>query len=186
MSLSRFSLKPFAQKLLGGSALGLLLLGSHSHAESIKRTPLPNSKAHILQAVTLSPQAEVIYLSGLLPLPANPAAPTEQLKAEGDTKAQAETVFKRIAEALALQGLGLKDVIQLRIYLVADPKTGKLDFNGLQQAYTQFFGTSQQPNLPVRTTVGVASLVLLGALIEIEAIAARPIQETAKTQGNSL
>lgn len=178
MSLTDFSLKNVVQKLLGGSALGLLLLGSQAHADPIKRTPLANSKAHILQAVTLSPEVETIYFSGLLPAPVNPAAATDQLKAEGNTQRQTEAVFKRLHDALAVQGLDFQDVIQLRIYLVADPTTGKLDFNGLQQAYTQFFGSSAQPNLPTRTTVGVASLVLPGALIEIEAIAARPVQSS--------
>ncbi len=173
MALLQVSLKSQLQKLLGGSALGLLLLGSQAQAEPIKRTPLPNSKAHILQAVTLAPGVETVYFSGLLPPPANPAAATDQLKAEGNTQTQTEAVFKRLADALAVQGLSFQDVIQLRIYLVADPQTGKLDFNGLQQGYRQFFGTDQQPNLPARTTVGVASLVLPGALIEIEAIAAR-------------
>lgn len=159
---------------LGAGVLGLLLLNAQTHAGEIKRTALPNSKAHILQAVTVGAGTELVYFSGLLPSPANAAAPHEQLKAEGDTKAQAEAVFKKLVDVLAVQGLGLRDVIQLRIFLVADPKTNKLDFNGLQQAYTQFFGTQEQPELPTRTTVGIASLVLPGALIEIEAIAARP------------
>ncbi len=173
--LNRFGVKfdaKFGAKV-GKGIVGLVLLSTQAGAGEIKRTELPNSKAHILQAVTVGAGTELIYFSGLLPSPANSGAAQDQLKAEGDTKAQAEAVFKKLADVLAVQGLGFKDVIQLRIFLVADPKSGKLDFNGLQQAYTQFFGTQDQPELPTRTTVGAASLVLPGALIEIEAIAAR-------------
>jgi len=40
-------------------------------------------------------------------------------------------------------------------------------------AYSQFFGTPTQPNKPSRTTVQVAGLASPGALVEIEAQAAR-------------
>ncbi|RMU73694.1 hypothetical protein ALP24_03684 [Pseudomonas syringae pv. aptata] len=51
---------------------------------------------------------------------------------------------------------------------------GKLDFAGLQAGYTQFFGTPEQPLKPARTALQVVALPLPGALIEVEAIAARP------------
>lgn len=177
--------KPFLKKpltKLGAGVLGLLLLHVPANAGEIKRTALPNSKAHILQAVSVGAGTELVFFSGLLPSPANAGSPQDELKAEGNTRQQAEAVFKKLADVLAVQGLGFKDVIQLRVFLVADPASGKLDFNGLQQAYTQFFGTAEQPELPTRTTVGAASLVLPGALIEIEAIAARSqqIQTTKK------
>jgi enamine deaminase RidA (YjgF/YER057c/UK114 family) len=35
-------------------------------------------------------------------------------------------------------------------------------------AYTQFFGTKEQPNLPARSTVQVAGLAQAGMLVEIE------------------
>ena len=72
------------------------------------------------------------------------------------------------------QGLGLGDVIQLRVFLVGDPaKGGKLDFAGLQEGYTPFFGSSAQPNKPARTAIQVVALPLPGGLVEIEAVAAR-------------
>ncbi|EPN59122.1 deaminase AmnE, partial [Pseudomonas syringae pv. actinidiae ICMP 19096] len=50
---------------------------------------------------------------------------------------------------------------------------GKLDFAGLQAGYTQFFGTTEQPLKPALTALQVVALPLPGALIEVEAVAAR-------------
>jgi len=41
------------------------------------------------------------------------------------------------------------------------------------EAYSQFFGTSSQPNLPARSTVQVAGLVSPGMLVEIEVTLAK-------------
>ncbi len=162
------------KRFFSSGLFGLALVGSQSHADTIVRTPLPHSNFPILQAVTLGAGTELTYFSGLLPDPANAGAPAEELHAGGDTAAQTEAVLKKLDAALKRQGLGFGDVVQLRIFLVADPEKGnKLDFVGLQKSYTQFFATKDQPNVPTRTTVGVASLVLPKALIEIEAVAAR-------------
>jgi len=48
-----------------------------------------------------------------------------------------------------------------------------LDFDGMNQAYDQFFGTPRQPNKPVRATVQVAALVQPWGLVEIEVVAVR-------------
>ena len=43
-----------------------------------------------------------------------------------------------------------------------------MDFDGFMAAYTQFFGTKEQPNLPARSTVQVAGLAQPGVMVEIE------------------
>ena len=87
----------------------------------------------------------------------------------GDTRTQALSVFGRIKESLDSLGLSFKDVVAMTVYLVGDPaKDGKMDFEGMMAAYTQFFGTKEQPNLPARSTVQVAGLVAPGMLVEIE------------------
>jgi len=43
----------------------------------------------------------------------------------------------------------------------------------MNAAYAKFFGTTEQPNKPARSTVQVAALVAAGALLEIEVQAAR-------------
>ncbi|MBP5094689.1 RidA family protein [Pseudomonas protegens] len=154
--------------------LGLLFAASSSWAAGIQRVPSSYPNSPILQSVTLPANSEVIYLSGLLPDPVDPKASKEQIHAEGNTEAQARVVLRKVETILASQGLTLGDVVQLRIYLVGDPALGgKLDFDGLQVAFREFFGTQKQPLKPARTTVQVAGLVLPGALIEVETVAAR-------------
>jgi enamine deaminase RidA (YjgF/YER057c/UK114 family) len=91
----------------------------------------------------------------------------------GDTKAQAARVFEKIQKALQDQGLDMKDVVKLTVFLAPDPKTGRLDFAGMQSEYLKYFGTPRQPNKPARSAFQVAALGAPWALVEIEAIAVR-------------
>jgi enamine deaminase RidA (YjgF/YER057c/UK114 family) len=114
----------------------------------------------------------LFYLSGQVPAVVDTTKPTDSIEAYGNTKAQAVTVFKKIEALLVDQGLSLKDVVKLTVYLVGDPNLGnKLDFKGFSEAYAQFFGTAEQPNLVARTTVQVAALANPAFLVEIEATA---------------
>ena len=62
-----------------------------------------------------------------------------------------------------------------RVLLVGDPaKGGGMDFAGMMEGYTQFFGTKDQPKLPARSAVQVAGLAAPGMLVEIEIVFARP------------
>ena len=154
--------------------MGILLAASSAWAAGIERVPSTYPNSPILQSVTLPANTEVTYLSGLLPDPVDAKAPKDQVRAAGNTEAQARVVLRKVETVLASQGLKLADVVQLRVYLVGDPAMGgKLDFEGLQVAFREFFGNAQQPLKPARTTVQVAGLVLPGALIEIEAVAAK-------------
>ncbi len=68
----------------------------------------------------------------------------------------------------------MKDVVKMTVFLAGDPAKGnKLDFPGLQAAYTRFFGTVDQPNKPARSAMQVAALAVPWALVEIEVIAIR-------------
>ncbi|MCY7259147.1 RidA family protein [Pseudomonas protegens] len=160
---------------LKNTVVGLgLLCAASSWAAGIQRVPSTYPNSPILQSVTLPANSELTYLSGLLPDPVDPKAPKEQIHAAGNTESQAREVLRKVQTILASQGLSLGDVVQLRIYLVGDPALGgKLDFDGLQVAFREFFGTEKQPLKPARTTVQVAGLVLPGALIEVETVAAR-------------
>jgi enamine deaminase RidA (YjgF/YER057c/UK114 family) len=108
------------------------------------------------------------------PWSADASKPADSIDAYGDTQAQSISVFNKIKDLLAEQGLGLSDVVKLTVYLVGDPKKdNKLDFKGFSAAYAQFFGTATQPNIVARTTVQVAALANPGFLVEIEALAAK-------------
>ncbi len=117
---------------------------------------------------------DTFYLSGQLASPITPADPAKGTEAVyGDTKAQAASVFAKIQAALKDQGLDMKDVVKMTVFLGADPKTGKLDFAGMQSQYLQYFGTKDQPNKPARSAFQVAALAAPWALLEIEVIAVR-------------
>lgn len=118
---------------------------------------------------------DTLYLSGQLASPITPADATKGTPADyGDTKTQAASVFAKIQKALKAQGLDMKDVVKMTVFLAADPHTGKLDFAGMQSEYVKFFGTADQPNKPARSAFQVAALAAPGALVEIEVIAAKP------------
>ena len=118
---------------------------------------------------------ETLYVSGQLPSPTTPADTAAGRPAVwGNTRAQAESAFKKIEAILKEQGLGMGDVVMMRVYMTSDPAMANaLDFAGMNSAYNTFFGTPAQPNKPARSTVQVAALVTPGALLEIEVQAAR-------------
>jgi enamine deaminase RidA (YjgF/YER057c/UK114 family) len=118
---------------------------------------------------------DTLYLSGQLASPVTPADAAKGTAAVyGDTKTQAFSALTKIQALLKEQGLDMKDVVKMTVFLAGDPATGgKLDFAGLQASYTQFFGTKDQPNKPARSAVQVAAMVAPWALVEIEVIAVK-------------
>jgi enamine deaminase RidA (YjgF/YER057c/UK114 family) len=123
----------------------------------------------IARAVEVPAGKTIYFHSGMTPAPLDPKAKPGTAEYWGDTKTQTLSVFGRIQESLDKLGLTFGDVVAMTVYLVGDPaKEGKMDFEGMMAAYTQFFGTKEQPNLPARSTVQVAGLVAPGMLVEIE------------------
>src|ERR1044071_5439671 len=118
---------------------------------------------------------DTLYVSGQLPSPMTPADAAKGTAAVyGNTQAQSENTFAKIQTLLKEQGLGMGDIVMMRVYMAADPAMGnKLDFAGMNTAFAKYFGTPEQPNKPARSTVQVAALVAAGALVEIEVQAAR-------------
>src|ERR1700730_10675113 len=117
---------------------------------------------------------DTFYLSGQLASPVTPADPAKGTQADyGDTKAQAASVFAKIQAALKEQGLDMNNVVKMTVFLGPDPKTGKLDFAGMQSEYVKYFGTKDQPNKPARSAFQVAALAASWALLEVEVIAVK-------------
>lgn len=118
---------------------------------------------------------DTLYVSGQLPNPVTPADAAKGTPAVyGDTTTQTMSVMTKIEAILKEQGLGMKDVVMMHVYLAADPAKGNtLDFAGMNAAYAKFFGTAEQPNKPARAAMQVAALVAPGTLVEIEVIAVR-------------
>lgn len=132
-----------------------------------------DGKFPISTAVEVPAGATTIYLSGMGAPVQDKTAPPKSLEAYGDTRAQTLASLQRIEGELKKLNLTMGDVVQMHIYMVADPRTKQLDFDGMMKAYTQYFGTEKQPNLPVRSAFAVAQLANPGWLIEIEVTAVR-------------
>jgi len=152
-------------------ALAALSLGATAAQADIVRTPIPNSTFPIAQAVRVSGDAVITYVSGQVPPVANKEADPQTPQAYGDVKTQTVGVLTKIKQILEGQGLGMGDVIKMQVFLVHDARA-PMDFRAFMEAYTQFFGGTQ-PNLPARSVVGVASLANPGFLVEIEVVAAK-------------
>lgn len=117
---------------------------------------------------------DTYYLSGQLASPMTPADAAKSTPAVyGDTKAQSASVFLKIQKGLQEQGLDMKDVVKMTVFLGPEPATGKLDFAAMQSEYVKYFGTATQPNKPARSAFQVAALAAPWALVEIEVIAVK-------------
>ena len=138
-------------------------------AQSVKH--IQSTAAGIASGVWVG---DTFYLSGQLPTPITPADRAKGTPAVyGNMQAQAESAFSKIQSLLKEQGLGMGDVVMMRVYMAADPADNKLDFAGMNAAYAKFFGTPDQPNKPARSALQVAALVAAGAFLEVEVQAAR-------------
>ncbi len=139
-------------------------------------TFLPGAANSPISAGVAVPSGQaLLFTSGTVPPVIDEKASAGSPERYGDTKTQGIGALRQIETQLKKAGLGLKDVIYLRVYVTADKtKEGKFDYPGWFEAYGQFFGTAENPVKPARSTVGVASLVNPDWLIEIEAVAAYP------------
>ena len=161
-------------KLAG--CVSLLLVAISANADDVVRYPLFNgNKFPIARAVEAPAGTTLIFHSGMTPSPLDPQAAAGTAAYWGDTKTQALSAFANIKQSLDTMGLGFGDVVKMTVFLVADPAAadGRMDFKGFMEAYTQFFGTAEQPNLPARSAVQVAALAAPGMLVEIEVILAK-------------
>lgn len=140
-------------------------------AEVPKRTGSKDSP--IASSVELPSGMRLVYVSGQVPEVADGAAAENSVDRYGDTEAQTRSVIKKIEGVLKGHGLGLGDVVMMRVFLVAPPGQARMDFAGMMRGYSDSFGTKEQPNKPARSTMQVAGLVNAGWLVEIEATAAK-------------
>ncbi len=83
-----------------------------------------------------------------------------------DIRAQTRAVIENIRDILASAGASLSDVVEISAFLV-----NMNDFGGYNEVYGQFF----DENGPARTTVAVHQLPHPHLLIEIKAIAYKPL-----------
>lgn len=173
------SLKPTGRQLATMLCIvaGTLSIPAAAADDGIKRIGVPGSTFPISLTVSVPAAASLTFVSGTLAEVADPSAEKGSIEAYGNTQTQATSILNTIAKRLAAAGLTLADVVKVNVFLVGDPKLGgKMDFDGLNSAYRQFFGSESQPNKPVRTALQVMALPMPGALLEIEATAAKVVR----------
>ena len=85
-----------------------------------------------------------------------------------DIRVQTKAVIENIADLLKEMGAGLNDIVDISSFLV-----NMNDVGGYNEVYAQYFGFDG----PTRTTVAVHQLPHPHLLIEIKAVAYKPIKE---------
>jgi 2-aminomuconate deaminase len=83
-----------------------------------------------------------------------------------DIEAQTRAVIENIRDILAKDGAGLSDLVEINTYLV-----NMNDFGGYNRVYSEFFDYDG----PARTTVAVHQLPHPHLLIEMKAVAFKPL-----------
>jgi reactive intermediate/imine deaminase len=101
---------------------------------------------------------DVLFLSGALG-----TKPGGGGLADGGIQGQTRQALENLKASLALAGGQMEDISKCTVFL-----TDVKDFQAMNGVYREFFPS----NPPARTTVAVAGLVVEGAVIEIECIAA--------------
>ena len=117
----------------------------------------PNARPSVLSTAVRS--GDMIYLSGVLGTdPAN-----QGRLAEGGIQGQTRQALENVKSAVELAGGKMEDIVKCTVFL-----TDVKDFQGMNGVYREYFPTEP----PARSTVAVAGLVVTGAVIEIECLAA--------------
>ena len=145
-----------------------------AQAQEVQRRGAPDSP--ISSSVELPHASRLVYVSGTVPDPVDPNAPAGSVQRFGDTATQTRSVIRKIEAQLRQHGLGLGDIVMMRVFLVAPPGQDRMDFAGMMTGYREFFGTEAQPMRPARSTMQVSGLVDPGWLVEIEVTAAAPAE----------
>jgi mono/diheme cytochrome c family protein len=160
------------QTLAAAAVVAAVATTTPAVAGDVARHRTPGSDFPILMAVEVPAGYKTIYLSGVVPSVADAAKPAGTIEAYGDTRTQTVSVLMNIERNLQRLKLTMADVIKMQVFLVGDPKLqGRMDFKGMMEGYTQFFGTKEQPNLPTRSVFQVSGLANPGWLVEIEVVA---------------
>ena len=142
------------------AALGLGLVATGALAADIVHNQQGMDKAPFASSVMVPAGSDTYYISG-------------SAGKGDDTASQTDATLSGLKDQLAKLGLTLGDVVQAHVFLAPDPKTGKMDFAGMNSSWFKYFGTADQPNKPARAAFQVGALAGRNALVEIEFIAAK-------------
>lgn len=151
--------------------LGTQVTNYNDKIESIDLDGAPYAKY-----VKVEPGASKFFTWGITASPRSKVIARESLDDDdryGDTYTQAHKVMTTLTSDLDEVGLTLRDVVNVRAYVVGDAESPP-DFDGWNRAFTEFFGTPDNPHKPARTTVGISRLFISQYKIEVEFVAVFP------------
>jgi enamine deaminase RidA (YjgF/YER057c/UK114 family) len=153
------------------SLAAALLCGAMASARcaDIERVYGENAMSPIAAGVSVPPGYTLFFISGALPKPVTQAA-NGQPADFGDMAAQTRSVLDGLKASMDKLGVGFGDVVAAHVFL--DPKA---DFPAMNKVWAEEFGTAAQPNKPARAAFRTNALVLPGAMLEIEFIAAKKV-----------
>ena len=143
-------------------------------AQVVKYPTTPPGR--ILSGAAVGAKSDLLFLSGQLASPidaSKPMSPTLTLADFGDTKTQTVSTLNKIQGLLAAHGYTMADIVKMTVFVAADPAKGKMDFDGMNAGFAQFFNTPDNPTTVARSAFQVAALAAPWALVEIEVIAAK-------------
>jgi enamine deaminase RidA (YjgF/YER057c/UK114 family) len=147
----------------------IFLIPACKTQEQVRR--YDNGSSAILQGVSIPAEKKLFFTSGIV-APVLDSTATDTYKRYGDTYTQSVNTLKRIEGILKNAGLGMKDVVFMRIYVAPDPNKNKsFDFDAWFKAYQVYFNNPLNPVKVARTTLGTAALARPELLIEVEAVA---------------
>lgn len=135
-----------------------------------------SARAADVEAVRVAPGSSYFFTWGVTASARSKTIAQRSLPDEerfGDTYIQAHSVLATLTEDLAEVGLTLRDVVNVRAYVVGD-ETAPPDFAAWDRAFFEFFGTRTMRHVPARTTVGISRLFLPAYRIEVEFVAVFP------------
>jgi reactive intermediate/imine deaminase len=127
------------------------------HREEFRVEGLPEPFSHYTDAVQAG---GLLFVSGIVPIDVD-----GNLVGEGDVAEQARQVFRNMDLCLKAAGCGFADVVKVSHFLLDVDDRAKIN-----PVRIEFFGDAR----PASTLVEVSALVVPGALLEIEAVAAIP------------
>ena len=136
------------------SAFAVLALFAAAPLAAQAREPIGQSSATLTPAIRVG---NMVYASGALP--------SRGANADTTIQGQTKSTLENVKRTLEMAGTTMENAVKCTVFLVEGT-----DFRGMNEAYATFWPVAP----PARTTVVVKALVVPGAKLEIECVAAMP------------
>ena len=145
-------------------AAAVAAFASAAPAQVVKYPTTPPGR--ILSGAAVGAKSDMLFLSGQLASPIDaskpmtPATMASMTIADfGDTKTQTISTLTKIKGLLATHGYTMGDIVKMTVFVAGDPaKGGRMDFDGMNAGFAQFFNTPDNPTTVARSALQVAAL----------------------------